>query len=765
MSLLLLILAAFTAPSCPYSEADEAAAEIAEYEPFERPVRPKLPRTRQEDWVRTPVDAFVLARLEAEGLNPAPRADRITLLRRVTFDLTGLPPTADEVDAFLGDKRPDAYEKVVERLLANPHYGERWAQHWLDVARYADSNGFEYDDPRPNAWRFRDWVIRSLNEDRPYDEFVRLQVGGDELAPDSADALVATGFNRLGPLRLNAGNQDEEKNRQEFLVEMTDAIGSSFLALTIGCARCHDHKFDPISQADYFRLQAFFAATDHKDHSLGSESERAAHERDMKSWREEVDSLKERVKALKRTCRGRIAAKKATALPENVRAALALSEGERSDRQKALVSEAAESLKVSAEEIEQAYSASEQKVRASLRTKIGRMRESKPDPLPAAFAVMDRGAEAPATHILRRGEPGQHLDEVQPRFMEAVSWKGAPSIPAPKSTGIKGVDGQASTGRRAALARWLGSDKNPLTARVMVNRVWQHHFGRGLVATPNDFGMMGEYPSHPQLLDWLATEFVAGGWSVKALHRVIVNSATYRQSSHLRPDGVAADPDNELLWRMPRRRLDAETFRDSILALSGAINRKAQGPGVRAPLSKEVAALLYKGKWEPTPDPAEHQRRTIYLFVKRNLRVPFLETFDAPSTVISCGSRPVSTHAGQALALLNGPFLTEQSEALARRLLAADASSSRGSAGRIDIDAIIKRAYRLTLSRLPRDEELRAAKRFLTNQVASLRRQAESGERVEAPKGFPNGVDPLLATALTDFSLVVLNLDELMFVD
>ena len=766
LPLLLLILAPFGAPRRVCAEV--APAAVVEYEPFERPVRPSLPPTRQGDWVRTAVDAFILARLEDAGLKPAPHADRITLLRRVTFDLIGLPPTAEEVDAFLRDQQPDAYENVVERLLANPQYGERWAQHWLDVVRYADSNGFEYDDPRPNAWRFRDWVIRSLNEDRPYDEFVRLQVGGDELAPESAEALIATGFNRLGPLRLNAGNQDEEKNRQEILVEMTDAIGSTFLGLTVGCARCHDHKFDPISQADYFHLQAFFAATEYKDHTLVSESERASHDRDMKSWRGEVRALKKRLKRLERTCRARIVETKTARLPEQVRTALAIAEKKRSDQQKALVSEVAESLEVSAEEIEMGYSERERTDRASLQARIAKMGQSKPDPLPAAFAVMDRGSEAPATHILRRGQPGQHLDEVQPRFMEAVSWESAPSIPDPKSTGIKGVDGQATTGRRAALARWLASKKNPLTARVMVNRIWQHHFGRGLVATPNDFGLMGEYPSHPQLLDWLATEFVAQGWSIKSLHRLIVNSATYRQSSRPHPDGVAADPDNELFWRMPRRRLDAETFRDSILAISGRLNRTAHGPGVRAPLSKEVAALLYKGKWEPTPDSAEHDRRTIYLFVKRNLRVPFLETFDAPSTLISCASRPVSTHAGQALALLNGPFLTEQSEALARRLLRTSTSApgdSTSADDAIDFDPMIKRAYSLALSRLPRDEEFRAAKRFLTEQVAALRHQAESGERVEAPTGFPDGVDPHLATALTDFSLVVLNLDELLFVD
>ena len=732
---------------------------------FQPPVAPPVPAVTDAAWVKTPIDAFILARLEQEGLAPTPEADRITLIRRLSFDLTGLPPTPDEVDAFVNDAGADAYAKLVERLLASPHYGERWAQHWLDVARYADSDGFEYDDPRPNAWRYRDWVIQSFNRDRPYDEFVRLQIAGDELEPSNHDALAATGFNRLGPLRLNAGNQDEEKNRQEVLVEMTDAVGSTFLGLTMGCARCHDHKFDPIPQADYYRLQAFFAATEGKDLSLASPTEQAAYEQSVEQWKGELRRLRRKLSDINRSCRERLVEEKKSSLSQEMKDVLATPEAERSAPQRELAASAAKLLAVDREEVEQALTEGERQAKTELQSKMEGMRQQEPAPLDAVWAVADTGELPPPTYILVRGETSRHGAVVEPRFPSAAASDTALGVPADGGAAAARPAGNASTGRRAALARWLGSQENPLAARVMVNRLWQHHFGRGLVTTPNDFGLMGDPPTHPELLDWLASELMARGWSLKAMHRLMVSSAVYRQASRAGGAGLKVDPDNKLLWHMRRGRLDAEAARDSILAVTGSLNPKAGGPGVYLPLSEEVAGLVYKGSWTPTPDSAEHARRSIYLFVKRNLPDPFLEAFDAPGTMVSCAVRPVSTHAGQALALLNSPFLDEQSRVFARRLLLEVRSSHPEPNSPDAVAWMVERAYRLALARRPKAEEARLAKQFLEAQTQYLKEQATEHDAVSAGSNPPEGADPYFAAALTDYSLVVLNLDEFLFVD
>jgi hypothetical protein len=667
------------------------ASEPAEW-PWSPPDRPALPEPSDGDWVRNPIDAFILDALEEFDLAPSPPADPATLLVRVSLDLTGLPPSPEEVTAFLNDDRPDAYERVVDRLLESPHYGERWGRHWLDVVRYADSDGFEYDDPRPHAWRYRDWVIEALNADLPYDEFVRQQIAGDELRPDDPDALVATGMHRLGPLRLNAGNQDEEKNRQEVLTEMTDAVGSAFLGLTIGCARCHDHKFDPIPQADYYRLQAFFAGTTAADRSLASDREQAEYDEQLEVWKDRTSQIRKQLRRLERS----------EAPVDPVR-------------------------------------------RTELEVALDDLEAEKPTPPPGVMTVAEATSDAPRIFVLSRGEPGQRLDEVQPRSLAAIDGStGTSPIPTGKPS-------SGTVGRRSALADWLASSSNPLTARVMVNRLWQHHFGRGLVATPNNFGAMGEPPSHPELLDWLAVEFVDLGYRLKALHRLMVTSNTYRQASTTPPEVRELDPDNLLIARMPRRRLEAEAIRDRVLAVSGALNPERGGPGVRLPLDPAVASQVYKGVWEPTPDPDQHDRRSVYLFIKRNIPNPLMEAFDAPDTLSSCGQRNVSIHAGQALALLNSPFLDDQSRILADRLL-----QEVGPNPNLLADRAISRA--LSRPSLPGERDRAAG--FLRQQAGLLRAE---GMIPDEPR--TDGVDPALSGAVADLCLTLFNLDEFLYVD
>ncbi len=599
---------------------------------FRPPVRPDVPIVQYREWIRTPVDAFVLAQLEQAGLEPSPQADRQVQARRIYFDLIGLPPTPEQMDAFLADDLPGSYERLVDQLLASPDYGQRWAQHWLDVVRYADSDGFEYDDPRPHAWRYRDWVIEALNSDKPFDRFVREQIAADELYPGDRDALAALGLHRLGPLRLNAGMQDEAKNRQEVLTEIVDGVGSAFLGLTFGCARCHDHEFDPIKQEDYYQMQAFFAATQAIDIPLVPVSA-------------ESDSTKQKT-------------------------------------------------------------------------------------VPSIMAVRDGNQEVPETFVLDRGEPHQRLNKVEPAvphiFNSSRQSSGLTFRRRPTAIGTGGE----SPGRRAALAEWLTRSDHPLTARVFVNRLWQHHFGSGIVSTPNDFGAMGGTASHPELLDWLTVEFARADWSVKHLHRLMVLSATYRQSSVSRNP---ADPDNKLLWRANRRRLEAEVIRDTVLTVPGNLNQSMGGPGVRLPLPPEIARLQYKGTWQADPDVSRHHQRTIYLFVKRNNRPPFLESFDAPDTTVSCGQRTESSHAGQALMLLNSPLLDRQAQALANRLMTEVTNRSS--------TLIVERAYRLALSRFPGRKEMEAGREFLDD---------------------PHGE---FSDRLADFCLVLFNLDEFLYVD
>ncbi len=588
--------------------------------------------------MRNPVDAFVLARLQKNGLAPAPPAVKADLIRRVCLDLTGLPPTPEETQSFVADTSPDAYERRVDRLLESPHFGERWAQHWLDVVRFAETEGFEYDRHLPEAWRFRDYVIQSFQQDKPFDRFLTEQIAGDELADGGLEGATAVIFHRLGPVRRNAGNPEIALSRNEVLTERTDALGATFLGLTVGCARCHDHKLDPISQQDYYRLQAYLAATQENDILLASPAEKA-------NWEAGVKSINDRLKALR-----------------------------------------------------QAANQAEGAARTQLNEQIEALEGQLPPPPATIPSIQNDAAQRTDIHVLKRGVWERKGERVAPRPLSVLVDEQLPELPAddPKP--------------RTQLARWLTDPNHPLTARVLVNRLWQNHFGLGLVKTSNDFGHHGDRPSHPELLDWLATQLVQGSWRLKPLHRLMVLSSTYRQST--KPSNAAnatrVDPENRLLSHFSQRRLSAEEIRDALLAVSGSLNRRVGGPSVMVPVDPELIQLLYKpAQWQVTSDTSEHRRRSIYLLAKRNLRLPFLETFDQPGSLASCGRRESSTHAPQALELLNGGL----SNALAARLAAHLEKETGG-----DRSAMVERAYALVAGRPPSAEERALALAFVTRE-------------------------------------------------
>jgi hypothetical protein len=639
--------------------------------------RSEAPRPRETRWVRNAIDEFVLARLEAAGLKPAPRADRRTLGRRLYFDLTGLPPTPEEIGDFLNDKSPDACEKLVERLLKSPRYGEHWARLWMDAIRYSDSNGFDWDEFRPRAWRFRDYVIRSLNADKPFDQFIREQLAGDELlegpprSPAEQDCLIATGYLRLGPHDNSAASfNEQDRSRAELMADLVETTSSAFLGLTMSCCRCHDHKYDPLSQADHFRLRAFFEPVKFADDlPLDTAGEQEAIRRQnaqvdgrIKPWQEQHDALLTAVKS--RLRRGHIAK-----LPGDEQALLKLSKEQCTTEEKAKIEALEKKIAVRDKEVLAGLTAEEKAKHDGLSKQIAKLKREKRD-FTLGLLMTDNAEKVPLTKILYQGDHKQEREPVLPGIISVLDPNPA-SIVKPHAN---------TTGRRLALANWIVSKDNPLTARVIVNRVWQNHFGRGLVATANDFGLAGAKPTHPELLDWLASEFMGQGWSLKRLHRLIVTSATYCQASsppdELAKGGAGVDADNHLLWRQNLQRLTAEQLRDALLGVSGTLHERRGGPPVWPELPAEILqanpAFLddnpekTKG-WYASP-PGERNVRSIYLVQKRTVRVPFMETFDLPENSVSCSRRYQSVVPPQAHSLLNGPMSIQAARDLARRI-------------------------------------------------------------------------------------------------
>jgi len=615
--------------------------------------------------------------LNIDALAPAgPAISKQNLIRRATLDLTGLPPAPAEVKAFLADNSPDAYEKLVDRLMASPRYGERWAQRWLDVVRYADTNGFELDADRTHAWRYRDYVIRSFNENKRFDRFIQEQIAGDELWPKDPDATIATGFLRAGPQHIVGGNQDVEQNRQELLIEMTAVVGNGVLGLTMNCARCHNHKFDPILQADYYRLQAVFAGTLDKDIDLANAGEKAAYSLNRVDYEARLKPIEEAIAKIEKPYREKLREQKKQMLPAELKAVLDIPKAQRNDQQKAQARDAESQSSSSWDEVLATLTPEDREARAKLRLQLHAIELDEPQPPLTAYAVAD-AETAPETHILKIGDHKMKLGVVQP---------GVPLVLAlAKGDSSQGDVATAVTGRRAELAKWITTPDHPLTARVFVNRMWQFRVGTGIVATPNDFGTLGSRPANPKLLDWLAGEFVSSGWDVKRLDRMILTSAAYKQAG-------------------TRRRLEGEMIRDAVLSVSGQMNLKMYGPPVRTPIEKEIYDIIFTEQepdnlWPLPKDLTEMSRRSIYVLNKRTVRLPLLANFDQPDTMTSCPQRPVSTHALQALSMLNSDFMADAAQKFASRLGKKDP---------------IGDAYWLALTREPKPEERTMAKEFLT---------------------------------------------------
>ena len=614
-------------------------------------VRPPLPVSVPCDdagWVRTPIDAFILAALQARGWKPAPEADRRTLIRRLSFDLIGLPPTPEEVEAFLADPRADAYEQLVERLLASPHHGERWGRHWLDVVRYGDSHGYDKDKPRPNAWPYRDYVIRAFNEDRPYDRFVREQVAGDVLFPGTRDGIEALGFLAAGPWDM-VGHAEVPETKVDGqiarLLDRDDMVSNTlntFNSLTVQCARCHDHKFDPVTQEDYYSLQAVFAALDRAERPYDPDPEIARRRAELSARRQTLGDAIARLAA-----------------DPGARQALEALTGDLAqlDRQ------AAELPKPRQVYCGMVYHGN------------GSFRGTGAD-----------GGKARPIRVLRRGDVRDPRQEVGPGTVPLV-----PGVPARFAIAPDAPEGE----RRAELARWITEARHPLTWRSIVNRVWHYHFGRGIVDSPNDFGRMGRPPSHPELLDWLAVEFREGGGSIKRLHRLIVTSATYRQSSEGGEAQAQVDASHIYLGRMPRRRLEAEAIRDSVLAVAGRLDTRPGGPGFHDFVVVQPEHSPHYEYRPFDPDDARSHRRTIYRFVVRSQPQPFLATLDCADPSMSVEKRNESLTALQALALLNNRFMVAMAGHFAERL-------RRDSD---DLPTQVDRAFRLALARPPAPDE------------------------------------------------------------
>ena len=711
------------------------------YWAFQKVTRPEAPAVQHTKWVRNPIDAFVLAELEAKGIAPGPEADKTTLLRRVSLDLVGLPPTPEEMEAFRTDQSPDAYEKAVDRLLASPRYGERWARHWLDLARYAESEGFKADEFRPNVWRYRDYVIQSFNQDKPYDRFVKEQIAGDELWPSDPSARVATAFNRHYPDESNARNLVQR--RQEILNDITDTVGSTFLGLTYGCARCHDHKFDPILHADYYRLQAFFANVGAADElALLPKDQQAEYQAKLANWEEQTKEIRSQMSALLEPARKKIVDDLFEKYPAEIQAAILRPQTERTPMEWQMAYKAKPYMNPDDDEVAPTLKGEKREKYNALKKELDKFAYLKPADAPIGAGIIDITAKAPATHILAAGSYERPTEEVAPGFLSILD-------PAPAK--IAPPEGLNTTGRRTALANWIASPDNPLTSRVIVNRLWHYHFGKGIVGNPSDLGVMGLGPSHPELLDWLSSEFTQGGWSLKKMHRLMVTSSAYRQSSTYREDAAKLDSDNKLLWRYPRQRLEGEVIRDSALFVSGLLNLKMGGPGVYPDLPKGMTTG--RAKWGKS-EGDDQNRRSVYISVRRNLRYPMLEVLDIPDTHESCARRETTISAPQALTYMNSEMVLGWAQAFAGRVL-ADAGA--------DVSKQIDQAYRYAYSRPPDGSEKDTAMTFFARQQQIVSERATAGEKLALPTGMPEGISREQAAALVDFCHMLLNSNEAVY--
>lgn len=708
-------------PNEPPITADERAHWS--YQPIVDVTPPTVADPR---FAKHPVDRFVKAALDAAKVEPLPAAGKATLARRLWFDLTGLPPSGEELLAYLEDQSPDAYERLVDRLLASPAYGERWAQHWLDLARFAETDGFEHDLVRANAWRYRDWVIDALNRDLPFDEFVRLQIAGDALKPGDRDAATATGFLLCGPDMPDLNLQEER--RHVVLNEMTSTVGAVFLAMQFGCAQCHDHKFDAIRQYDFYRLRACFEPTTiFRDHPIPTGEELAAREAAQAQRPAEELAAEARRDELEARGRQLFKDQNPDVIPSTKMVLAQLSDEERKEHARL----------------------------------VKLLKNAKPLPALSHGRVVKVG-ESQAAHFYLRGDYRQVGPTVEcglPRVLEAAD--------SPANEHVR-----AAENARAALAEWLASGGNPLTARVIVNRLWQWHFGVGLSANASDFGVMGTPPSHPELLDWLARQFMADGWSMKRMHRLLVTSESYKLASgpfdaDWSADELARardvwrqssprDSENRLLWHHRRQRLDGEAIRDAMLAAGGKLSSRRGGPGIRPPLASEITETLLRDQWKVNGDEEDHRRRSVYLFVRRNLRYPMFDVYDRPDTMASCALRHESTTATQSLTQFNSEFSLD-----CARYLSGAVLTGQDKIGREHIEAV----YERLLSRKAASAEVDEGLEFIERQADALRDEGRSPEQLAGPAPANRDGDPYTRAALVDFCLALMNSNEFLYLE
>jgi mono/diheme cytochrome c family protein len=677
---------------------------------FQRPVRTVVPRVDSPAWQSNPIDAFVMSRLSAKRLTPAPKADRRTLVRRAYLDLLGLPPTPEQVDAFVQDRSPDAWAKLIDTLLASPHYGERWARHWLDLVRYADSGGFEFDVDRPEGWRYRDYVVNAFNKDKPYSRFVLEQLAGDELDGLSGaardEAMVATGFLRVGP-NLGGG----ERGRQDALDDLVATTSLTFMGMTVSCARCHNHKFDPIPQKDYYRIQAVFFSTRGIEYPLVPAHEVESHRKETAR----IDGLIRPLRQAKRDVEApylkQLVDKEIALLPTYLQIAYNTPAAQRTEGQKLNAAQVEKTLqndtlraKITEQDLVPLMTADEKIRHKSLVDQIESLEKQKPKPFPAALAIGEAGREPRPSFFLHRGSLDARGSQMTPGVLSVAAWNDH-QFPTPPAEA-------KSSYQRRGFAEWLVAPENPLTARVMVNRIWQHHFGEGIVRTPSSFGQMGDTPSHPELLDWLAVEFIERGWSIKAMHRLMMTSEAYQMASADSAANAAIDPENRMFWRMPRQRLEGEIIRDQILSVAGTLDPTLGGPNIFPYIDPDLFEKSSKRDWpgKADEDPSTW-RRSIYVFSKRSIRYPFFETFDQPNLVNSVDRRNRSTVAPQALILMNNAAVLVQAKKFAERL-----ERETGS----DPHRQVARGFQLALGREPDADELARSVAFVKSSSRGL---------------------------------------------
>ncbi|MBM81159.1 MAG: hypothetical protein CMJ78_11275 [Planctomycetaceae bacterium] len=720
---------------------------------YERPQIPDLPGASN------PIDAFILRDLKAKDLDLSPPASRGILIRRAYFDLLGLPPSPIEVRAFVNDPAANAYERMIDRLLASPHYGEHWGRHWLDLVRYAETAGFNADPARPLAYKYREYIVKAFNSNTPYDRFLKEQIAGDELYPENTDALAATGFNLMWPDESNASNV--LLARQDALNDLTTNVGAVFLGVSIGCAQCHDHKFDPLLQTDFYRLQSFFVGIVPKDRvPVGTGKQLVDYEARLAKWRAEVWNVHTELYEMERDARIAASEIKRLKFPKVVLDAIDAPPSKRTALQHQLAFWSERQIVVSDKQLEGKLSDAKKKRRAELKKQFGELKKSRPQPPSWAnvMASVELETGAPPTFLLEGGSYDNPSDELQPGFLSAII--GDESKPArieqPRPS---------TSGRRTALAEWMTDANNPLTPRVIANRLWQSHFGRGLVSNANDFGQQTPPPTHPDLLNWLADELMHRDWDLKSMHRLIMTSRSYRQSALFQQStsgnpnhfavatalarrAVKSDPGNRLYWHYPRRRLAAESIRDSMLSVSGLLNEQMHGASVRPSLPPNFST---REKWAVSKSQGDHNRRSVYIYAKRNLPYPLLNVFDFPDMHESCALRAKTTVAPQALMLLNSELILQFAKAFANRLRATTTVPEQQ----------IANAYMFAFGRMPEGIDQIEAQEFLQQQSALIAKNLD----VKKFKTEPDRQQEAQSQAMIDLCHALLNANEFLYLD